>query len=215
MLQNLHNIGVGKLLEGHGDTISGRLVKRTATRQGRNAEILVWIQPEGGVQEPICFKLAPKLANIDLGLQRLIKARHSGGVIYEILGVDGQEQTYERPSREWILNVPKSVTVAAVLLVVTGVLLPVNALLGVQLAIPIMLGLGALHVGVGILLYKTVSKLVAFGAFLLNFLSMSVWIIAFNETGDFSGYGPMVGLILLPLQLLLTLYFLCSMSIYE
>ena len=203
------------MLEGHGDTISGRLVKRSVTRQGRNPEILIWIQPEGGLQDAVCFKLELKLANIDLGLQRLIKARHSGGVIYEILSIEGQEQPRERPSKEWILNVPKSVTASAALMIVTGVLLPVNALLGVPLVIPIMLGFGALHVGVGILLYKTVSRFVAFAAFLLNFFSMSVWLVAFNSTGDFSGYGPMVGLFLLPLQLLLTLYFLCSMSIYQ
>ncbi len=203
------------MIDGHGDAITGRLVKRTATRRGRDAEILVWIEPEGDFQEAVCFKLDPRLANIDLGLHRIIKARHSGGVIYEILSIDGQEHLTERPSKEWILNVPGSVTIASALLVVTGPLLVFNALLGVPLVLPLMLVLGAMHVGMGIWLFKSVNRFSAFAAFLLNLSSMMMWIVAFNATGDFSGMGPAVGLVLLPLQILLTLYFLCSMNTFE
>jgi hypothetical protein len=204
------------MIEEHGEQISGRIVKRSATRQGRTPNVFVWIRPEGGHGDGVMYKLSPELARVDLRLQSQITARHSDGVLYEILSIDGQAQPVEQPSsREWVLNVSSSVTVVSALLVIVGPLLILNSLLNVPLILPYMVVLGFAIVGFGVVLYKSVSRVAAVLSFSLNIASMMVWVVTFNEIGSFSPPGVYVGLATIIIQIVLILYFLCSMNTYE
>lgn len=195
------------------DEITGRIVSSVIEHKSRRGKIRITVITDTGKK---CeFGFADAVSNILPDVGSTVRVKQRGGIIYEILDIDGvSPQVYVKPNQ--VIRTSEATagqTGIVVLVISVGILLILAGFTNLQY-IGVYLFLGVVQIAAGYILYSTLKTWAGMLVFMVNLFTLIIWLVALGTSTTISSspVGAIIQLILILLQTSLVCILVCPRS---